>query len=197
MWKEDGPPPVWKPPGLAGCGVVSQLFTKRVVTGSFYQHRWQQMRHRQSSASINQEIHAAAIRWEERFRFSKRSHSPIIEAESSVIHRGCRYRRRRGQGQETRIQWKKEVDHEGAINYQTDFWWLPKRQLLPLRQGSPRSDRWKPLSEGQNCGTDEIQDTALEEGVVRYLDENPCLKDRTVAQVRSKIQHLKRGSSDT
>ena len=38
------------------------------------------------------------------FRFSKRSHSPIIEAESSVIHRGCRYRRRRGQGQETRIQ---------------------------------------------------------------------------------------------
>ena len=29
------------------------------------------------------------------------------------------------------------------------------------------------------------------------IDENPCLKDRTVAQMRSKIQHLKRGSSDT
>ena len=49
---------------------------------------------------------------------------------------------------------------------------------------------------GQNCGTVEVQVTALEEGVVRYLDDNPCLKD-TVAQMRSKIQHLKRGSSDT
>ena len=29
------------------------------------------------------------------------------------------------------------------------------------------------------------------------IDENPCLKDRTVAQMRSKLQHLKRELSDT